>query len=437
MSLVNDNRVHKRQEVTLKDKCSLIIPANVHEQIKYLHQNVSQNTEWSGIIIYETVSGSIEDPKNWVIKIEEIIPMDVGTSGYTEYEIDPADDYMSSRLLDALDAGKKMGHIHTHHSMNCFFSGTDMSELHDNAPNHASYLSLIVNYQKPSAWIAKVAIIGETSTKGVRTISSDVTVTRSWAASDAPAVTIEEPKVENIDQVQKLLYQIDCNLEVETAVNVEDTFAVRVTEIEKEKGRNYAADYAGVIHKSFEDYQKSKVGFRSLGGSNPLNASAHGSNASGINTNHNARQITMFDEHEEMDFRLSRDAERSPLVFSPGNVRPFLEQFLAQDYKTTDTLADIVLNIEHADEKDYTMLIDILDEKFEVYVSVYFKTTPDHVDYHAISLACMELLAPYVNSRMYDDVELLLEERIMPQQIVSDAITKYLTGIELEQVIMD
>ena len=38
-----------------------------------------------------------------------------------------------------------MGHIHSHNSMDVFFSATDMEELEDNSPNHAFYLSLIVN----------------------------------------------------------------------------------------------------------------------------------------------------------------------------------------------------------------------------------------------------------------------------------------------------
>ena len=39
----------------------------------------------------------------------------------------------------------KVGHIHSHNVMRVFFSGTDMDELHDNAPSHNFYVSLIVN----------------------------------------------------------------------------------------------------------------------------------------------------------------------------------------------------------------------------------------------------------------------------------------------------
>ena len=39
----------------------------------------------------------------------------------------------------------KVGHIHSHHSMSVFFSGTDEAELRENSANHNFYLSIIVN----------------------------------------------------------------------------------------------------------------------------------------------------------------------------------------------------------------------------------------------------------------------------------------------------
>lgn len=53
--------------------------------------------------------------------------------------------------------------IHSHNNMSVFFSGTDVSELEDNAPNHEYYLSLIVNNKGDKQ--AKVCHVAKRLTK--------------------------------------------------------------------------------------------------------------------------------------------------------------------------------------------------------------------------------------------------------------------------------
>lgn len=77
------------------------------------------------------------------IDLIEVFPMDKGTSVATDYDFD--DNEIKHRMKnDHLD-DCFIGLIHSHNKMGVFFSGTDMSELEDNAPNHNFYLSLIVN----------------------------------------------------------------------------------------------------------------------------------------------------------------------------------------------------------------------------------------------------------------------------------------------------
>lgn len=139
---------------------------SLFKQVHYMHTVVANATEWSGILIYEVLEGDVDDPANFKLFAHELIPMDVGSSGYTEYEFDPSDEYSFERIAEAMEKGYKIGHIHTHHNMGTFFSGTDMSELHDNAPNHNFYLSLIVDYKNHEDWCAKVAVDGEEVTVG-------------------------------------------------------------------------------------------------------------------------------------------------------------------------------------------------------------------------------------------------------------------------------
>jgi len=107
--------------------------------------------------LYSHVKGDISDPENMVIRAEEIFPMNIGTSAYTEYKNDVDSILDMFDTFPGLENGElKQGHIHTHHGLgSTSFSGTDMSELQDNAPTHNYYLSLIMDFKfKPTAKIA-------------------------------------------------------------------------------------------------------------------------------------------------------------------------------------------------------------------------------------------------------------------------------------------
>lgn len=132
------------------------MPDEILDKVKFLCKNIHK-VEWSGILFY-SMEGTMQDPKNMVITLQDILPMHKGTQTYTEYDLD-------ERYMDYLmEEGKeermewKMGHIHSHNTMPVYFSGTDMSELQDNSASHNFYLSLIVNNYMD--FCAKVAFRG-------------------------------------------------------------------------------------------------------------------------------------------------------------------------------------------------------------------------------------------------------------------------------------
>lgn len=94
-----------------------------------------------------------------VLTLEEILPLHKGTQGYTEYEF--GDAFVEHMMENEHLEDCKMGHIHSHNTMGVFFSGTDWSELEDNAPKHNFYLSLIVNNFMD--FCAKVCFIAEST----------------------------------------------------------------------------------------------------------------------------------------------------------------------------------------------------------------------------------------------------------------------------------
>jgi len=133
----------KYENITLKGEPIVYLSEQVWDKIKYLCRHIN-TVEWSGCIFYKFISDNptlaYADTLN--IEVVDIIPLDKGTTGFTEYNFDSRVlTYMTE--MDYFDL--KIGHCHSHHDMKTFFSGTDMSELNDNSEFIKPYLSLIVN----------------------------------------------------------------------------------------------------------------------------------------------------------------------------------------------------------------------------------------------------------------------------------------------------
>lgn len=135
---------------------------NICSQINFLHKKVGK-TEWSGILLYSHKEGSIEDADDLVMVAEQIFLMDIGTAAGTEYINDIDSILEMVERYPRYEQGElKIGHIHSHHNMDAYFSNVDMDELQINSPSHNYYLSLIVNFKsKP---VAKISTIAEKRT---------------------------------------------------------------------------------------------------------------------------------------------------------------------------------------------------------------------------------------------------------------------------------
>ena len=199
----------------------LVIPNDVLHQIKYLCKNIVK-VEWSGILFY-TLQGSIQNPKKLKITIKTILPLDMGTATFTSYNLD-------SRFMDFLEedfevrSQWKVGHIHSHNVMPVFFSGTDMDELHDNAPSHNFYLSLIVNNFMD--FIAKIAFTGSAK----------------QAIKDVPFIALDEKGKEyaikksdyKVEDTKLFIYDCEVKSSAEK-IKVVEAFASQTAEIMKPK----------------------------------------------------------------------------------------------------------------------------------------------------------------------------------------------------------
>lgn len=125
-----------KQEGTFK----MVIPPEVETKIRLLCSLVSA-TEWSGNLFYKA-TGSIEE-NDLLITCVDILPMDIGSAAFTEFEMSPeVANYMVDNL-ELLDC--QMGLIHSHQSMAAFFSGTDTATLNSEGEHRNHFVSLIVN----------------------------------------------------------------------------------------------------------------------------------------------------------------------------------------------------------------------------------------------------------------------------------------------------
>lgn len=194
----------------LVGKGKLILTRELQGQIDWLHDKVG-NYEWIGILLYTKEEGDISDPNSLVLKAHKFYPMDIGTAGHTQATIN-ADDIvdMYDRVPDAMEL--KQGLIHTHHSMETFFSAEDWSELNDNTPLHNYYLSLIVNFK--GSYTAKVAYMANMST--------------AYAFNDCE----DQPVVSKNEK--KVLMTINMDI-VKEGTEIDELFETRYEELRKSK----------------------------------------------------------------------------------------------------------------------------------------------------------------------------------------------------------
>lgn len=118
----------------------LIVPADVEEKIRYLIRKFP-STEWSGVLFY-THQGSFEED-NLVITCKDIFPMDLGTSGWTEFKMSEDVAAYMAENIELFDC--ETGLIHSHHQLGAYFSGQDMKMVQQEGNDTNCFVSLVVD----------------------------------------------------------------------------------------------------------------------------------------------------------------------------------------------------------------------------------------------------------------------------------------------------
>jgi len=162
-STLNDKAQRLPTEM-LNEKGKIIIPANVLAQINYACSRINK-LEWSGVLFYD-LQGEVSDPTSFVATCISIFPMDIGSTGFTDFKHNTPEflTFMKENNLLRL----KRGLIHSHHNMGTFFSGEDVDEMEINTATVSPYVSLIVNNK--GEFTARASYKANISTTGVQVV---------------------------------------------------------------------------------------------------------------------------------------------------------------------------------------------------------------------------------------------------------------------------
>ena len=118
----------------------LIVPEKVERKIRYLLRKFP-HTEWSGVL-FTKHTGTFEG-NDLVITCEDVYPMNLGTSGWTEFKMsEDVAAYMAEnvKLFDC-----DLGLVHSHHVLGAFMSGQDMKMVQQEGEDTNCFVSLVVD----------------------------------------------------------------------------------------------------------------------------------------------------------------------------------------------------------------------------------------------------------------------------------------------------
>lgn len=125
--------------ITQSQHYKLLITEKVERLIRYYCSEFPSN-EWSGTLFYD-VEGSFEDGSLKIIA-KDFFLQDIGTTGFTVFQHDAS---LAGYMVDNNLFSCYTGLMHSHHSMQAFFSGTDRETLQSEGNEQNHFVSLIVN----------------------------------------------------------------------------------------------------------------------------------------------------------------------------------------------------------------------------------------------------------------------------------------------------
>ena len=318
----------------MEERGKLILPPEIIAQITYLHSHIGK-TEWSGMLIYDVVKGNPSKPKDFELEAKHIFLMDIGSAAYTEYEADGDIVDIYDKIPEAMEW--KTGHIHTHHNMGAYFSGTDKGELFDNVDKHNYYLSLIVNFD--GSYVAKVAFLSDMHT----------TSKMNYVDDHGAMKYFKQSKVEK--------HMVVINMRIMYA-GLGSFFSDRLVDVKK---KIVAAEKAAAAKRKKAGYQ-------------------YGGYGGGYGGHHNAH---FHNQNMEELPRHPIDSKVIPDKMTSWEIEKLTKNVLMfdTDLKTEGNVYAILHQIKNSTEAELELYYDYLISHIEQVIDAYFDTPLDNDEY--------------------------------------------------------
>lgn len=202
----------------------MYVPRKVEEKIRYLIRKFP-HTEWSGILFYKH-TGTFED-NDLKITCEDIYPMDLGTSGWTEFKMTPDVTAYIAENIELFDCD--MGLVHSHHSLGAFISGQDSKTLQVEGNDTNCFVSLIVDTK--GTYVAAITRKLQL-TKKITVQTSGVSY--EFFGEGKKALTAGVPPIEETSEEAVIQYFM-LDVEREIVENPLEYLDYRFNEIERKK----------------------------------------------------------------------------------------------------------------------------------------------------------------------------------------------------------
>lgn len=171
-------------------------------------------------------TGTFED-NNLILTCEDFLPMDLGTSGWTEFRMNEDVAAYIADNIELFDC--EIGILHSHHSLGAFLSGQDIQRINEDGNDTNCFLSLVVDTKG-----AYVAAITRKVKRKQRVVTTDLGSSYEFFGEGTKQLSAPETNTTTIVKDEVIEYYM-LDVERETVNNPLEYLDTRFEEIEKKK----------------------------------------------------------------------------------------------------------------------------------------------------------------------------------------------------------
>ena len=275
--------------------------------------------------------------------------------------------------------------------MGAFHSGTDLSELEDNAGVYNYYVSLVVNFKE--TYVCKIAfpatvIINETK-HNVSTIRN----------TDGTIIPFEEKSEKNEERVIHYLGDLDVVIE-STPIEISEWIEDRYAEVKKAKEKPVYVPYTSYYDTFKAD--RSVIGFRKEEGGAKLPIPTYRQQALGGDFQRED-SVLEFEEYTAASFTTAREVSRDP----SKTIKLFVNAVVFSDSTVPLDIIKGVVNLNLLPDAEFQLYLDLLEANIEILHDNIYGLGNVHLLRHLKEVVVH--LSAYKNTKRVGHIDKLIE----------------------------